>query len=332
MAKTIITCLSVLLILWGGVFIINETDFLYHEPQGYTLSKESQWFSPEVAPLFINTPGHDQIILFIHGYQSTPHDLRAIARHFSKTYDVALPLLPGHGTSEVDFQKTYYAQWYGYANDLYHYYRKQYKKVYICGFSMGGTIALNLAENNRGGMAPDGVVTLSAPVFLNHLWGSGILYDWRLYFSRMASWFLVKVSHPIPSSDGDGAHEIGYEGTNYIKQVHSLKLAMNRTRHHLSRIKAPILLMQAMGDRTVPFANMAYIARHVKSKLVMTKAFDLSAWSHRKHLIPLYNTTQPQVIKEMELFLDKINDKPAKQEIKDRSHAHPRGTATAETR
>ncbi len=314
MIKSIIIALGSIAILWLVIFLINETDFLYHEPEGYTLSKEAQWFSPDVAPLFITNPKHDQLILFIHGYQSTPHDLRAIALHFSKSYDVALPLLPGHGTSEADFQKTFFAQWYGYASDLYHYYRKQYKKVYLCGFSMGGTIALTLAENNQGGMAPDGLVILSAPVFLNHLWGSGILYDWRLYFSRMASWFLEKVSHPIPSSDGDGAHEIGYEGTNYLKQVHSLKLAMNRARRHLDKIKAPMLLMQAMGDHTVPFANMAYIARHVSSKVVWTKAFDLSAWSHRKHLIPLYDTTQPQIIKEMDLFLDKINDKPAKNE------------------
>ncbi|MBN1897481.1 MAG: hypothetical protein JW827_01790, partial [Spirochaetes bacterium] len=99
---------------------------------------------------------------------------------------------------------------------------------------------------------------------------------------------------------------VGYRDTRYPKQVYSLKMGLNRTRKDLSKVTAPILLMHSRGDRSVPFENMDYIAKHVSSKIVRIKEFDLRERSHNRHLLSLYPESRYKVIREIEQFLKKI--------------------------
>jgi len=85
-------------------------------------------------------------------------------------------------------------------------------------------------------------------------------------------------------------------------------MGLKGTKKKLSQITVPILLMHAQDDQTVPFENMAYIVSKVASDVIMTKEFDLSKWDHDRHMLSLYQSTQPQVIAEIEAFFKQLSE------------------------
>ncbi len=298
----------IILVLWTLLYLFNETPLFYKEPQDYKIPEKSSFLSKEAAPIFITHPKKDTVILFLHGYKGTPYNVKKIARFFAKKYNIIMPLYPGHGTTIDDFQKTYFSQWYNYVRSLYIKYRKKYKRIYICGISMGGVICLKLAEefNSKEKGMPDGVITVASPVFFNKVIGEGVLYDWRLYFSRIASWFVSSLKEHKKEVDEDGAEKwLGYEGQNFLKQVHSFKMGMYYVRKNLSKIKAPLLLMHSRGDKTAPFENLFYIARCVSSDDVHIRMFDLRQWDHKRHLLSLYHSTINKVQSEINFFISR---------------------------
>jgi len=299
----------ILLIVWIIIYLLNETTFLYKEPIKYNLPNYSNLISPLASPIFHTNSNSNAVIIFYHGYKATPQEFRDIAYTFVKEYNVVVPLYPGHGVSEENFKKTYFSQWYTYAKDIYLDNRRKYKKVYICGLSMGGLISLRLAEEFSfdANLAPDGVISISTPVFLNNLLKNGIFYDWRLYFTRFISWFIDELKETIKEVDDDGANWIGYEGKIFPKQVHSLKMGMLITRKNLSKITVPILLMHSKGDKTAPFKNLFYIANHISSAFIKIRTFDLRKYQHTRHLLTLYNSTKEEVTYEIRCFLNQLN-------------------------
>jgi carboxylesterase len=301
---------SILILLVFGFiifisYLLNETTVLYHEPSAYQISAQDILMSPLAAPISNQTPKRDTLILFLHSYASSPHDFARAAEHFSNQYNVLVPRYPGHGTTEQEFQKTYFSQWYALARDTYLQQRPNYAHVYLCGFSMGGAIALKLGEEFSETNSPDGIITIASPVFLNHL-STGVLYDWRLYFTRIFSWVMPIVPYTAPGTDLDGADRIGYDGKDFLAQVHSLKMGLKPVAENLGKIKCPVLCMQSRGDETAPFDNLFYIARHVSSQFVRVRVFDLRAWRHSRHLLPLYASTRDQVIEEIENYMKSV--------------------------
>ncbi len=291
--------------LWFAVYIVNETPFLYRESERYTLPENTSLQSPDAAPLSHTDPSRETLVLLYHGYKKTPHNFKKIAGILAEKYDVIVPLYPGHGTTEEDFKQTNFSQWYALAKDTYQENRKQYRQVYVGGLSMGGTIALRLGEEFNSGLAPDGIISLAAPVFFNDIIGHGILYDWRLYFSRFAAWFLSELKETMELVDEDGAEGPGYEGKNYPPQAHSVKLAMHSTKRDLYKIKSPLLLMHSKGDKTVPFENLNYIAGKVSSGFIRMRVFDLRHWQHNRHMLTLYHSTRDEVLSEIEGFIER---------------------------
>ncbi len=284
-------------------FLINETPFLYFEPSVYTLPDPANYFSPQVAPVLKINPSHDTMIIFFHGFPSSPQEFRSVAERLSGQYDVSVPLLPGFGTTPEAMKKSYFSQWLAFARDEYMKYRGRYRRVYVCGQSMGGTLVLRLVEGLNAQAAPDGVILLSTPVFLNRVWGSGVLYDWRLYISRMLAWFISEIHTTESRADQDGADWVGFKGVKFLKQIHSLKMGMYQARGGLAAVRVPVLLMHAKGDKTVPFENVLYLPLRLAATEIHIRIFDLRAWKHTRHLLSMYRTTQGDVVREIQRFI-----------------------------
>ena len=311
MQKRKILVFLITVVLFGIItYVVNETPFMYYTPYEYTFPDYSK-INKDYKPIIIENKKADSAIIFLHGFKATPLQFKELSYYFSKNYNVIVPLYPGHGTNKEDFKKTYFSQWYKSAKDVYFEARKKYKKVFICGLSMGGTITLKLAEEFccDKNLAPDGIICISAPVFLNNL-AKGIIYDFRLYFDRYISWFIKELKNKPNTGDKDGAiNDVppDYDPFDFPVQVHSLKMGMYETTKNLKSVKAPILLMQAKEDETVPFANLDYIKQNVSSKIIKVKEFNLRDWKHTKHVIINYNSTKKQVRNEIEKFLSLLN-------------------------
>ena len=100
----------------------------------------------------------------IHGFGATPFDLKPLAIALNKEgIAVYAPLLPGHGTSVRDFERSGKKDWIAASDEAFDELSRKYRKVYVVGFSMGGDIALDIAAKKK----PAGVVLLAPCVFIN---------------------------------------------------------------------------------------------------------------------------------------------------------------------
>ena len=114
-------------------------------------------------------------VLLCHGFTGSPQSLRAWAEFLAgHGLAVSVPLLPGHGTSWQDMARSTAADWYATAERALAALRAECSEVFVMGLSLGGCLALRLAER-RGpdvsglvlvnpSLAPDTRLFLLAPV------------------------------------------------------------------------------------------------------------------------------------------------------------------------
>src|SRR3990172_5001769 len=119
--------------------VLYEEKYLARDPgTGLLLGGEPFFF-----------PGYDngKAVLLIHGFADTPYDLRPLGEYLAAHGITACaPLLKGHGTSAKDMEKTGWRDWLVKPESALKELSSKHKKVYLAGFSMGGSIAIDLAS------------------------------------------------------------------------------------------------------------------------------------------------------------------------------------------
>ncbi|MFD0774562.1 alpha/beta hydrolase [Streptomonospora algeriensis] len=86
-------------------------------------------------------------VLLCHGFTGSPHSMRPWAQHLADAgLTVDLPLLPGHGTSWQEMATTTSAQWLAEVEAALLRLHGLCGTVFAMGLSMGGCLALRLAE------------------------------------------------------------------------------------------------------------------------------------------------------------------------------------------
>ena len=112
-------------------------------------------------PLFVEGSGPNGRIgvLVIHGFGGSPRSLQELAERLAAAgYTVALPLLAGHGRTPEAMEASRWTEWTGDVEQAYQWLRARTDRVFVCGLSMGGTLALWVAERH-----PDlaGLITIN---------------------------------------------------------------------------------------------------------------------------------------------------------------------------
>src|SRR4051794_37186864 len=88
-------------------------------------------------------------MLLCHGFTGTPQSMRPWAEHAAAAgLTVRLPRLPGHGTRWQDLAMTHWQDWYAAVDRAFDDLRARCDAVVVCGLSMGGALALRLAEEH----------------------------------------------------------------------------------------------------------------------------------------------------------------------------------------
>ena len=178
--------------------------------------------------------------LLCHGFTGSPQSLRPWADYLAAAgLSVSLPRLPGHGTSWPEMTRTRWEDWYAEVDRAFDELQAGCDQMFVMGLSMGGCLALRLAEARgaevRGlvlvnpSLAPDTRLFLLAPV-LKHVVRSlpGIASD---------------ISKP-------GAHEIGYDRVP-VRAAATLPRLWNETTRHLGEITQPVLVYRSTTDHVV---------------------------------------------------------------------------------
>jgi len=283
-----------LLLLCWNVFLP-----FYHEPYTTPLPPpdESRCFSPKCHSI-LKENGNNRLILMIHGFPACPYVFSYFADYFSSIgYDVYVPLLPGFGTNPKDLEKTSFNQWYGYIRQYYLDLRKKYPKVIIMGHSMGGAMALKLAEEFQNTEEqPDALVTISAIVW----YPKTPLLAARTLAAIKPSYFTYT---EVQQDREDGQNEwTGYEGL-FARASLSLLANLPSIRKAISAITIPFFAVQDKGDKTVPFKNLEIIQDKEASFHFQSLAMDMGPYKHTRHNLPMYHSIQKGLATTISSFL-----------------------------
>ena len=137
--------LLILLYIWSSCLLF------YHEEAEALHSDESKCFDEACRSIIIRQ-GSDKAVLMIHGYPTTPAMYSyAAERMKGEGYDVYAPLIPSFGADWHDFEKTVFSSWYGWMLEYYDHLAASYSSIYVIGTSMGGAMALKIAEERNNG-------------------------------------------------------------------------------------------------------------------------------------------------------------------------------------
>jgi carboxylesterase len=87
--------------------------------------------------------------LVLHGFTGNPQSMRGLALALADAgFTVEMPLLPGHGTDISDLVPTRWPQWCAAADDAFTALAARCDAVTVVGLSMGGSLAVWLAEHH----------------------------------------------------------------------------------------------------------------------------------------------------------------------------------------
>jgi carboxylesterase len=191
--------------------------------------------------------GGRDAVLFLHGWSSTPRELRFLAE---KVAPLGLrcegPLLKGHGTRLEDLAPTRFPEYLAESEAAYASLASRHQRVFVCGLSMGGLLALHLARER-----PVAGLILVAPFLLPSGKTLGIPNRWLVGHIPLPATMAKGKSGPILDPEGLAGH-ITYPAMPSASMV-SVVLAARRMIASLPRIQSPALIFHALKDRTSDF-------------------------------------------------------------------------------
>jgi carboxylesterase len=193
-------------------------------------------------------------VLLCHGFTGSPQSLRPWADHLVEAgFRVSLPLLPGHGTHWRHLQATTWQDWYAEVDKALRRLLDECDTVFVAGLSMGGGLALRLAETHGAALA--GVAVVNPSVKRNS--------------PREA---MIPVLAPfVPALPGiasdikqPGSTEVAYDKVP-LKAALSLTRLWAAVQADLPKVTVPLLLFRSPQDHVVHPSNSALVLEKVGS-------------------------------------------------------------------
>jgi carboxylesterase len=189
-------------------------------------------------------------VLLIHGFTGSPASMRAWAEQLEADgFRVSLPRLPGHGTTWQELALTEWTDWYGCVERELLRLRESCDRVFVCGLSMGGGLALLLAERHPEDVS--GVVLVNAVVTSTDKRALALPLL-RLFLSSLAG-----ISNDIAKP---GMDEVAYDRSP-LRAGFSMTRMWAEIRRELGRVDQPLLIFRSAQDHVVdPSSSKAILA------------------------------------------------------------------------
>jgi carboxylesterase len=185
-------------------------------------------------------------VLVIHGFTSTTSSMLPIAKYFAaQQLNVELPTLAGHGTKWQDLNQITYQDWVEDLEQAYQKLQKRAEKIYLCGLSLGGGLALYLAS-----LHPE----ISGIILINH---ACVFTDPTLWFVPIIKKFVPSVKAIASDIADPQQKEIAYPRTP-TSGVHEMLKMLKIVRKNLPRISAPTLIFKSRQDHVIPLKSAIY--------------------------------------------------------------------------
>jgi carboxylesterase len=200
------------------------------------------------------TGGRAVGVLLVHGFTGSPASMKPWAHALAEQgYAVEVPLLPGHGTRWQDLNTVAWTDWYAEGEAAFDRLRASCEAVVVAGLSMGGSVALRLAEER--GSQVSGVVLVNA--FVSS--------------TRKELVALPVLKHVVPSLRGvvndikkPGQDEHGYDRLP-LKGLGAVTAMWKVVVPDLGRVTQPLLYFRSSADHVIDASSSAAVLRGVSS-------------------------------------------------------------------
>jgi carboxylesterase len=198
---------------------------------------------PGAEPFFHS--GGNTGVLLCHGFTGSPASLRHWAGHLAAAgLTVSLPRLPGHGTTWQDMAHTRWEDWYAEVDRAYEELRGQADEIFLMGLSMGGCLALRMAELRGHGVA--GLVLVNP----------SLAPDTKLFLLAPVLKFVVPSLKGIGSDiKKAGTSELSYDRVP-VRAAATLPKLWKLTQQQLAEVTQPVLVFLSTTDHVVGPASM----------------------------------------------------------------------------
>lgn len=219
------------------------------------MTTNSQKLAPGADPLSVD--GGPIGVLLSHGFTGSPASMVPWGRDLAgRGYTVRVPRLPGHGTTWKDMNTTRWQDWYAELDTTLTELRATCDHIVIAGLSMGGCLALALAERR-----PQDVDAL-------------VLVNPAIALDNKALAILPLLKHVLPALPGigndikkPGGNEYGYDKTP-LKALASQVEMWKHVRADLAKVTQPVLFFRSDDDHVVDKSSMELILPGVSSETV----------------------------------------------------------------
>lgn len=216
--------------------------------------------------LFLEQHETDHAILLLHSFTGTIRDVKLLANKLHKIgYACYVPAYEGHGLLLEDLMQYDTDDWLKTAQAGYRFLEEQrYKKISVCGVSLGGILSLKLAETT----AVHSIVVMSTPFSKDD---AGLEARLTYYGQRMGD--LVGLSTEEIN------RQLGMI-EKYRSQLQKFKLLVDEVMANLDDITAPISVKYGEQDEPSYATSANYIYEHIQHE-----DKEIMSYSQSKHLM-----------------------------------------------
>ena len=249
---------------------------------------------PHAQPFFSDgvpdeSDGQRVGVLLSHGFTGSPASMVPWGKYLAELgFAVAVPRLPGHGTTWQEMNTTRWPDWYGEVVSAFEKLRSNCDQVVVGGLSMGGGLVLKLAAER--GNEVSGVILVNAAVASSNK-------------QLLAVPVLKRIIPSMPGIGNDikkpGADEHGYDRTP-LKALGSMVAGWKEVRRALPAVTQPILLFRSAEDHVVDPSSAQIIQSQVSSREVTERVLENSY-----HVATLDNDA-PAIFEESAEFIRRV--------------------------
>lgn len=208
-------------------------------------------------------------VLLLHGFTGSPSSMRPWAQHLHLLgLSVSVPRLPGHGSTWQELNATPWKDWYGEAERAFVALRESCDTVFVAGLSMGGCLALRLAEEQPTEVA--GLLLVNPAV---------ASADRRLLATPVLKRLVASAKGITSDISKAGVLEDGYDRVP-LRALDSMRSMWRLTAANLGAVTCPVLLFRSAVDHVVDPTSSRLIRHKVSSadvtELVLDDSFHVA--------------------------------------------------------
>jgi carboxylesterase len=204
-------------------------------------------------------------VLLVHGYTGSPASMKpwahALAEH---GYAAEVPLLPGHGTKWQDLNKVAWTDWYVEAEAAFDRLQSSCEAVVVAGLSMGGAVALRIAEERGDSVA--GILLVNP--FLSSI-------RTELHVLPVLKYVVPALRGVVNDIKKPDQDEHGYDRLP-LRGLAEVTSMWKKVVPDLARVTQPLLYFRSTNDHVIDPSSAATVLHGVSSVDVEERTLDNS--------------------------------------------------------